>query len=111
MNKKDDVIDNDMMLAMGERIRKARAEKGISSYDMAAALDMSRDNYSRIENGRQVCTTRNLYLIAKELSVSADYLLFDDSEDRYIAEVRMLFKGKNLDVIRKAVAIIRTFLG
>lgn len=102
-------IDTSIMLEMGERIRQARIEKGYQSKDMALFLDMSKDNYSRIENGQQLCTTKNLYKIAQVLDVSIDYLLFNAEEDGYIAEVRMLFKDKGLEKIRKAIVIIRAF--
>ena len=102
-------IDNDMMLTMGERIRGARISKNLRSKEMAIMLDMSKDNYSRIENGQQLCTTRNLYKIAQVLEVSLDYLLFSTEEDGYVAEIRMMFRGKGLDKIRKAIAILKTF--
>ena len=102
-------IDTSMMLTMGERIREARISNNLQSKEMAIILDMSKDNYSRIENGQQLCTTKNLYKIAQVLEVSLDYLLFSTEEDGYVAEVRMLFKGKGLDKIRKATAILKTF--
>ena len=51
-------IDTSMMLTMGERIREARISKDLQSKEMAIILDMSKDNYSRIENGQQLCTTK-----------------------------------------------------
>lgn len=102
-------IDTNVVLTMGERIREARVSKNLQSKEMAIILDMSKDNYSRIENGRQLCTTKNLYKIAQVLDVSLDYLLFCAEEDGYAAEVRMLFRGKGLDKIRKAIAILKKF--
>ena len=64
MYKEVKEIDANVMFAMGERIRKARLEKGMQSKEMALALDMSKDNYSRIENGTQLITTKTLYKIA-----------------------------------------------
>lgn len=109
MQKEIRELDNDVMLIMGERIREVRISKNLKSKEMADFLDMSKDNYSRIENGQQVCTTYNLYKIAQLLDVSLDYLMFSTEEDGYVAEVRMLFNGKGLDKIRKAVAILKTF--
>ena len=59
MYKEVKEIDANVMFAMGERIRKARLEKGMQSKEMALALDMSKDNYSRIENGTQLITEWN----------------------------------------------------
>ena len=47
---------------------------------------MTADNYTRIESGRQLCTTTNLIKICRILGVSADYLLFAGTEDGFVAE-------------------------
>ena len=102
-------IDADVMFAMGERIRKARIKNGMQSKEMAIALDMSKDNYSRIENGTQLITTKTLYKIAQFHGVSLDYLMLGETEDAYAAEVKTIFKGKGIEKIRKAIAILKVF--
>ena len=109
MYKEVKEIDANVMFAMGERIRKARLEKGMQSKEMALALDMSKDNYSRIENGTQLITTKTLYKIAQFHGLSLDYLMLGETEDAYAAEVKNLFKGKGLEKVRKAIAIFNVF--
>ena len=99
-------LDN---FALGQRIQEIRIAKLIKAVDMAVALDMSKDQYSRIENGRSGCSTKHLYQIAQYLEVSADYLLFGDSEEGILAQIhRMLEKKsvKELETIKRVVEAI-----
>lgn len=99
-------LDN---FAVGQRIQDARIKKEIKAVDMAVALDMSKDQYSRIENGRSVCSTQKLYQIAQYLEVSADYLLFGEEQTGIIAQISELLKNRNkneLETIKRVVEAI-----
>lgn len=99
-------LDN---FAVGQRIQEVRIQKGIKAVDMAVALDMSKDQYSRIENGRSVCSTQKLYQIAQYLEVSADYLLFGEEQTGIIAQISELLKNRNkneLETIKRVVEAI-----
>ena len=99
-------LDN---FALGQRIQEARIEKGIKAVDMAVALEMSKDQYSRIENGRSVCSIQKLYQIAQYLEVSADYLLFGTEQEGIIGQIYTLLTKKNkseLETIKRVVEAI-----
>lgn len=105
---KDNVrkVDN---FAVGQRIQEERVRKGIKAIDMAYALETSKDQYSRIENGRSVCSTQKLYQIAQHLDVSVDYLLFGEKEEGLVAQIRSLLASKSineLEIIKKVVEAI-----
>ena len=105
---KDSVKELDNFAA-GQRIQDTRIKKEINAVDMAVALDMSKDQYSRIENGRSVCSTQKLYQIAQYLEVSADYLLFGEEQTGIIAQIYELLKNKNkneLETIKRVVEAI-----
>ena len=104
-----DSVKNLDNFALGQRIQEVRIEKGIKAVDMAVALDMSKDQYSRIENGRSVCSTQKLYQIAQYLEVSADYLLFGEEQTGIIAQISELLKNRNkneLETIKRVVEAI-----
>ena len=61
--------------SMGQRIQDIRLQKGIKALDMAVQLDLSKDQYSRIERGTSICKITTLHKTAQYLEVSADYLL------------------------------------
>ena len=69
-------LNKDVAIQIGQRIQSCRLEKAIKAIDLATAIGIGKDQLSRIENGRVVCTTENLFLIAQYLNVSFDFLLF-----------------------------------
>ncbi|SNU04654.1 DNA-binding transcriptional regulator, XRE-family HTH domain [Lachnospiraceae bacterium] len=97
--------------SIADRIRQSRESKNLTKTEMADLLDMTSDNYTRIESGRQLCTTTNLIKICRILGVSADYLLFAGTEDGFVAEVRMLFKGRDEKELKKGINILKAYFG
>ncbi len=93
-------------LMIGRRIQDARIKKGIKSIDMAVQLDLSKDQYSRIECGKSICRTITLHKIAQYLEVSADYLLYGKEEEIYIVQIRLLLKRMKKEEKEKMMRII-----
>ena len=105
---KDSVKEMDCF-AIGQRIQEVRIEKGIKAVDMAVALEMSKDQYSRIENGRSVCSTQKLYQISQYLDVSADYLLFGNRQEGLVEQIYNFLAKKDkseLETIKRVVEAI-----
>lgn len=63
---------------MGERLRAARQERGLTLRELAQRLGVSPSMISQIETGRASPSVSTLYAIASELDVSLDELLFND---------------------------------
>lgn len=78
--------------SMGQRIQDIRLQKGIKALDMAVQLDLSKDQYSRIERGTSICKITTLHKIAQYLEVSADYLLYGTRDELYIDQIRMCLR-------------------
>ena len=102
---KDSVKELDNF-TLGQRIQEARIQKGIKALDMAVELNISKDQYSRIENGRSVCSTQKLYQIAQHLDVSVDYLLFGEQEEGLIAQICVLLSGKNVKELERIKRVV-----
>ena len=83
-------------ISVGYRIQEARIAKGIKSLDMAVALNISKDQYSRIETGRCRCTSEKLYHLAQYLDVSVDYLLFGEKEVGVLGQICQFLRKRNL---------------
>ena len=60
---------------IGNRIREAREEKGISRESLAENSEISTKFLYEIENGKKGISARNLLKISKSLNCSCDYLL------------------------------------
>jgi transcriptional regulator with XRE-family HTH domain/quercetin dioxygenase-like cupin family protein len=61
---------------MGDRLRAARLERGLSVRRLAERLDVSPSLVSQVETGRARPSVNTLYAIASELGLSLDELLF-----------------------------------
>ena len=60
---------------MGERIRKARQQAGLTQENLAEQTNLSRASIARFELGDIEPKLQNLVLIAEALNVTTDYLL------------------------------------
>jgi len=66
-------------LKIGEKIRQRRVIKGYSQEYMAFRLNISQNNYSKIEREQTEITVKKVYQIAEVLGVSV-YELLPDSK-------------------------------
>ncbi len=59
----------------GEKLKKARMDKGITQKDFAEKIGLSKDLYNKYENNKNRPSFETIMNICKELNLSADYLL------------------------------------
>ena len=76
MNTEIREYDKNVQFEIGQRIQKMRIKEGLKSIDLATELGITKNQMSRIENGRANCTIPHLYIIAQILNCSVDYLFF-----------------------------------
>lgn len=62
---------------MGQRLRSAREEQGLSLREVARRLDISASALSQIETGKSRPSVKTLYAIVSELGLSMDQLFAD----------------------------------
>lgn len=93
-------------LMIGKRICEVRKSKNIKAIDVAEILNISKNQYSRIENGHALCTTENLFLIAQYLNVSTDYLLYGKAKTNVILEIEALLKYKSEEELKMAKRVL-----
>lgn len=85
-------IDDQAMKQIASRIAKVRKERNISSQIMADNLGLGYEQYRRIERGTVLVKTEYIYVIAKYLQVSVDYLLFGESRVQEYKEITSLLE-------------------
>lgn len=93
-------------VSIGQRIQDIRLQKGIKALDMATQLDLSKDQYSRIERGISICKLTTLHKIAQYLEVSADYLLYGRDEDWYMSRIYIYLRKMKRTDIEKSVKVL-----
>lgn len=67
-------------VAVGERIRMIRRERGMTTEELAEAADTSPQFIFKVERGEQQMTSGKFAKLTKALGVSSDYLLFGKDE-------------------------------
>ena len=93
-------------VVIGQRIREVRKSKGIKSVDLAAQLNLSADQYCRIESGKSTCSLKNLYLISQYLQVSTDYILFGRKKYDTLLKIVEILNGKSEREVDKARRVL-----
>ena len=64
---------------VGQRLRSAREEQGLSLREVARRLDISASALSQIETGKSRPSVKTLYAIVSELGLSMDELFADSA--------------------------------
>ena len=84
MNKEIREYDKNVQFEIGQRIQEMRLDKNMKSIELATELGITRNQMSRIENGRANCTISQLFILLQILGGSADYILFVKKYEREI---------------------------
>jgi transcriptional regulator with XRE-family HTH domain len=74
---------------LGERLRRERAERGLSLRELARRLEVSPSLVSQIETGKVQPSVRTLYAMVSELGVSLDDVFPADGPGRSDAGARL----------------------
>lgn len=86
-------------ITLGLKIHKLREEKGLTQMQLAESIHISNRTISRIEVGMVQPELSTLTAISRELKVSLDFLLSDEtdiSKEMYIQEIA--YRASKLDM-------------
>lgn len=67
--------DKNVKFEIGQRIQKMRLKRNMKSIELATELGITKNQMSRIENGRANCTVPQLFIMAQIFNCSTDYLI------------------------------------
>lgn len=87
------------IITLGLKIHKLREEKGLTQMQLAESIHISNRTISRIEVGMVQPELSTLTAISRELKVSLDFLLSDEtdiSKEMYIQEIA--YRASKLDM-------------
>ncbi len=95
--------------ALGEKIRKARKQKGLTQEQLAEACDLSTAHIGHIERGTRALSIESLITISQYLHVSTDYLLLDisNSADRDLSALLRAADSAGDEKYKKLYNIIK----
>lgn len=93
MSKEIREYDKNVQFEIGQRIQEMRLDKNMKSIELATELGITRNQMSRIENGRANCTISQLFILLQILGGSADYILFGK---KYECEIKITKEQKEV---------------
>lgn len=90
-------------------VRTTRQEKNLSQQALASKLNMSKRTILDLENGRSSPRAETAFLIASELDISLDAILFaqNDGSDAVSPAVLEFFSGKTQEESNRYIALCR----
>ena len=77
-------------MTLGAKIKKLRAEKGLSQAALEQISGVNSKLLSKYENERIVPTAETLRKIAQALQISSDYLIFDNAPKTGVSQLKDL---------------------
>ncbi|MFG6393351.1 MAG: helix-turn-helix domain-containing protein [Lachnospiraceae bacterium] len=94
------------IIKSGQRLRKLRAEKGLTQETAASYIGMSIAGYKKIEYGNNGARVDTLLMLAKLYGVSLDYIVYGREE--WLFDV--ILEGQPEAVKKYITAIIKSIL-
>lgn len=92
-------ITSKTLKEIGDRLRKIREEKSMPRQDVAQAIGISFNQYSKIERGELLLKLENLIKLSDVLDVSLDVIVFGRSRKKIKLENTSL--DEKFDLLRK----------
>lgn len=89
-------------------VRKRRKQCGLSQKELAHKLNMCERTIIDLENGRSNPKGETIFLVAKELNISLDAVLFPELATRSVSKsVVDFFQGKSEGEIQNYISLCR----
>ena len=98
---------------IGNRIKKAREDKGITQESLAESMDVSNAYISKIERGRTPVNLNNLDKICTVLETSTDYILrgTNTTDSQYMRnEILDMLEGCSAEKIKLIAQVIKPII-
>lgn len=86
-------------------VRTARKKKELTQRALAGKLNMSYRTILDLENGKSSPKAETVFLIATELDISLDAILFDEGSDSMSPTVFDFFSGKTQEESNRYIAV------
>lgn len=100
-------LEKNQKLLMGKRIRELREKADLDLIYVANVLGIGDDMMARLENGRSTLRTEHIYVLSRLYDVSAHYIMFGEDEKILLKEIDNMCFGKNDEMLKKAIEILR----
>lgn len=98
---------------IGNIIREARLNKGLTQEELAELIDVTPAYIGHIERNQRSFSLQTLVRLVTELDIDMNYLFSDDvptDDEKVIVDFKQLINGKPLHIQEAVLDIVRTAL-
>lgn len=92
---------------LNEKIKYLRLQDGLSQQELADVLGVQKSTISNWESNHSVPSYEKLKELAEYFSVSLDYLLDFDCDDKELEELRSLIRNIDKKKLEQALKIVQ----
>ena len=98
---------NEIMMLVGDNIRKYRLEHKLTQEQLAEKIGISTSFCANLERGKKSMSIMTLRDIADALEISVDCLLYENNPRNHIKNIEVLLKEKSESFIISIEKLIR----
>lgn len=95
--------------AMGQRIRTARKQRGITQEKLGEICSISTAHIGHIERGTRIPSIETLFRISTELNISLDHLFFDSQTgyENVLKSISAQLAGKDGEKVKIFISTVK----
>lgn len=97
-----------LMETIGKNVRKYREKAHLTQSQLAELVGVENAFISRVERGQKLMKLKTLLSLAEALHVSADLLLYEESQNAQFQAITLMLKGQSPEFIDGIIELIRT---
>lgn len=95
--------------AMGQRIRTARKQRGITQEKLGEICSISTAHIGHIERGTRIPSIETLFRISTELNISLDHMFFDSQTgyENVLKSISAQLAGKDGEKVKIFISTVK----
>ena len=103
-------LKKQLMISIGNNVRKCRMERHLTQEELAALVDVEQSTITRIEGGQRMMSIVMLHAMAGALNVSYDALLRGTDVDTRVSNIAVQLSGQSPENLARLEHIIQAII-
>ena len=102
------MADVALMETIAKNVKKYREKAHLTQAELAEFVGVENAFISRVERGQKLMKLKTLLALADALHVSADLLLYQESQNAQIQTLALMLKGQSPELVDGIIELVRT---
>lgn len=101
------MADVALMETIGKNVKKYREKAHLTQAELAEFVGVENAFISRVERGQKLMKLKTLLALADALHVSADLLLYQESQNAQIQTLALMLEGQSPEFVDGIIELVR----